>query len=454
MSLAALVTLDPKLIADLSRTASGGLVAAIWQGTLLAAAVALGLKLLPRTPATVRFAVWFTVFLLVTALPFVSLAPHAPAVAQAGSHTPWLTLDARWTLAIAAVWALASLLRAGTLVAAALRVRTLWRRATPIESAVPIAGSCSAQICSSGDVDRPTVIGFFSPKILIPGWLLEKLTPAELEQVVLHEGGHLGRADDWMNLLQKVALVVFPLNPALAWVERRLCFERELACDERVLGALAERDRTATEYASCLATLAEYRLERRGLVQGLTQGLALALGALGRESELGRRVGRILRPTAKMRPLHARLVMGGAMLGLLAAATGLEHCPRVVAFAPRQPAILDQAAIASPRALQPQAVNVSLRLPAERAQAWKAAGEKTVGDAAPEMAIPRREQRRPRADGPANNLARCRVAGCRLCRHALGGHYMAEPGRLARGADQCRGFQGSGRRVRAAHTAA
>jgi len=176
------------------------------------------------------------------------------------------------------------------------------------------------ELCTSDEVDRPTVIGFFVPKIVLPAWLLEKLTPAELEQVVLHESGHLGRADDWMNLLQKIALVVFPLNPALAWVERRLCFERELACDERVL-----RETGAPKaYASCLATLAEYRLGRRGL--------SLAIGILGRESELGQRVGRILRRGALMKPWHAKLVLGGAMLGLVVAATGLERCPQLVGF--------------------------------------------------------------------------------------------------------------------------
>src|SRR5262249_14160598 len=151
-----------------------------------------------------------------------------------------------------------SLTRAVTLIAAAFRVGSLSRRAAPI-ACVPVPDgniSRTAKVCSSHDVDRPTVIGFFSPKILIPAWLLEKLTPAELEQVILHEAGHLNRADDWLNLLQKFALVLFPLNPALAWVERRLCFERELACDEHVLHTLATRDRAATSYASCLATLA------------------------------------------------------------------------------------------------------------------------------------------------------------------------------------------------------
>jgi hypothetical protein len=118
---------------------------------------------------------------------------------------------------------------------------------------------------------------------------------------------------------------VFPLNPALAWVERRLCFERELACDERVLHATG----APKAYAACLAALAEYRLQRRGLARGL----ALVLGALGRESELGHRVGKILRRGERMKPLHAKLVLGGAMLGLVAAATGLERCPQVVGFA-------------------------------------------------------------------------------------------------------------------------
>ena len=180
-----------------------------------------------------------------------------------------------------------------------------------------------AEVCVSDEVDRPSVIGFFAPKILIPSWLLEKLTKDELRQIVLHEAGHLGRADDWMNLVQKIALVVFPLNPALAWVERRLCFERELACDERVLGAGgADAPRT---YAACLVTLAEHRLGRR-------RGMALSLGALGRESELGQRVRRILAGGGRMRAAQARLVLGGAMLGLAVGAVELERCPQMVAF--------------------------------------------------------------------------------------------------------------------------
>ncbi len=38
------------LSGELSRAATGGLVAAVWQGVLLVLLVAMGLKLLPKTP--------------------------------------------------------------------------------------------------------------------------------------------------------------------------------------------------------------------------------------------------------------------------------------------------------------------------------------------------------------------------------------------------------------------
>jgi Zn-dependent protease with chaperone function len=323
-----------------SQVATGSLVSAVWQGCLLAVVVWAGLKLLPKTPAAVRFAIWFGVFLVVAGLPVAAL--WGGAVSGAGGHAALLTLDSRWCVAVVGVWGLASLVRAGMLVVAAFRVRALWKRAEAVDVSPwlaapnPSTGSGQAmghpmlwpkrrvQVCVSDEVDRPGVIGFFSPKILIPRWLLEKLTPGELRQICLHESGHIGRADDWLNLVQKIALVVFPLNPALAWIERKLCFERELACDERVL----QETGAPKAYAACLAGLAEYRMGRRGT--------ALSIGALGRESELGQRVGRILRGGAGMKAVHARLVLGGAMLGLVAGAVELARVPQVVAFSERQ----------------------------------------------------------------------------------------------------------------------
>ena len=360
-----------ELIAGASQLATSTLAAALWQGILLAGAAAIGLRLLPETPAPVRFAIWFGVFLLVGGLPFATvwLAHTGPAALTAGtpSHA-WLTLDARWCLWIAVLWAAASLVRAITLIVAGFHVCALWKRAQPIELELPEVER-KARVCISDEVDRPTVIGFFVPKIVIPEWLIAKLTPEELQQVVLHEAGHLSRRDDWLNLLQKLALVVFPLNPALAWVERRLCFERELACDEHVLAAT----KAPKAYAECLATLADYRLQRKGLVRGL----ALALGAVGRESELTKRVVRILSGGARMKKSHARLVFGGSMLTLVFAASAMERSPQLVGFSQPDAAASTKVRDAGVAGLRAVAVRASVA-PAEQ---WK-----TVGDAVPHVA--------------------------------------------------------------------
>lgn len=323
--------LSPDIFRGLSDSATGSLLAAIWQGTLLAAAAALGLRLLPKTPAAARFAIWFAVFLLVAGLPLLAFWAHPASTGTITANAPRLTLNSSWSQAILVLWVAASLARAITLVIAAFRVRALWNRATPLapgqiprsnlETLNPASLGRPAEICTTNEVDRPSVIGFFSPKILIPTWLVEKLSPEEMTHVILHEAGHLRRADDWLNLLQKIALVLFPLNPALIWVERRLCFERELACDDRVLRAT----RAPIAYASCLATLAEHRMTRRGL--------ALVMGALGRESDLGQRVLRILARGDRMRPAHTRLIMAGAVVTLVAGTAALERTPQLIGFA-------------------------------------------------------------------------------------------------------------------------
>jgi beta-lactamase regulating signal transducer with metallopeptidase domain len=321
-----------------TRLATGALVSAVWQGAVLAGLAALGLRLVPKASAAVRFAVWAGVFGLIAVLPFVPVWSGAGAGQAAGRI---LTVDARWSLVIAAVWAALSVWRTGTLVVAAARLRGLWLTAVPVEERF-VAGSSAVEqssithpgamkprrgwatrrveVCTSNEVDRPSVIGFWSPRILIPTWLYARLTRAELEQIVLHEAGHLRRSDDWVNLLQKIALVVFPLNPALLWVERKLCFERELACDEGVLATTG----APKAYATCLATLAEHRMGRRGL--------ALALGVMERVSELEQRVASILQGGRTMGVRQTRLVMSVAVLGLLGGAAELVRCPQLVGF--------------------------------------------------------------------------------------------------------------------------
>jgi hypothetical protein len=309
----------------LSRVAAGSVVSGLWQGLVLAAGVGICLRLMPKTTAAIRFAAWTAVFAVLALLPLL----HAYGLrgdGGAAGHGAFVQVDVRWSLAIAALWFGVSMVRAVKLAISAVQVRAIWKRATPVEmstgwdSALAAAGWRGATVCTSADVDRPSVIGFFSPRILIPREMFEQLTATELEQIVLHEMGHLRRADDWINLLQKISLVLVPLNPVLLWIERRLCFERELACDDAVL----RFTKAPKAYATCLTNLAEQRLGRRAA--------ALSLGAWEKRSELARRVHSILRRSEGMGRTQTGVVMSLLVLGLVGGAAELSRCPQVVSF--------------------------------------------------------------------------------------------------------------------------
>jgi beta-lactamase regulating signal transducer with metallopeptidase domain len=309
--------------------AAGTLFSAIWEGAVLAGCALLCLRMLPGLSAAARSVVWMNVFLLLVLLQVLPLV-GGHGSGEVGRPAP-LLLNPVWSVAIAGAWLALALLRAGQLLFSAVRLHRLAGRATVVHvdaelgallRITTVGGKArAAELCTSAEVERPSVFGFMRPRILIPPALLERLTDAELRQVVVHEMEHLRRADDWTNLLQKLALVVFPLNPALVWVERRLCAERELACDDKVLSSSCGRK----AYAVCLTHLAEYRMLRRGL--------SLALGAWERQSELVRRVHRILRrPGQTMSGRRTMVLTSGLIAAVAAGGFGLARSPQLVGF--------------------------------------------------------------------------------------------------------------------------
>jgi hypothetical protein len=339
-----------------AETAAPVAIAALWQGAVIALVLWVCLSLTPRVKihigAAQRFGIWAAAFAVVVGLGFLPWlargaagAIRANVLPGAAAPTPWfripiIWIDARWAIAIAALWLVASLARAASLALHSLQLRRLWNSASPVEvdanlralliAASPMRRGNSrkvAELCTTRKLDRPSVIGFLAPRILIPEWLFARLTPGELEQVVLHEAEHLRRRDDWTNLLQKLALVLFPLNPALAWIEGRLCREREMACDEGVV----RRTQAPHVYAECLTSLAERRLELR-LERRRAQ--ALSLGAFGRRPELVRRVYSILASKKVLHPMAARALVSVAGCSLLVASVELARCPQMVAFVP------------------------------------------------------------------------------------------------------------------------
>ncbi len=326
------------------RTAGTTLVTSIWQGAVIICGLEICLRVMPRMSATHRFVIWIAGFGIAAGLPLAGLpllsllhfrastaGTGAADAGVAGSTTgPLLQLDARWGLAIAGLWVVALAVRGVGLAVHSMRLRRLWKTAQPVEVSATLAAALRnvrggrVTICTTEMLDRPSVIGFLAPRILIPAWLMVRLTPGELEQIVLHEAEHLRRRDDWTNLAQKLALVAFPLNPALAWIEHRLCREREMACDDGVVRIT----RAPRAYAACLASLAERGLERRAE--------ALSLGAWHRRSELVHRVHGILLRKRGMSKAAAVALLGAVGCALVAGSIEMARCPQLVAFVPEQ----------------------------------------------------------------------------------------------------------------------
>jgi beta-lactamase regulating signal transducer with metallopeptidase domain len=316
-------------VSFVSAGAASALFSAIWEGAVLAACVVFCLRLLPGLSAAARSVVWLNVFVLLLLLHVIPALTGAKSM-LAGTHVPAVHVDARWSLALVGVWLALSVWRGVQLIHGAIHLHRLGRRAVPAEAGKELQalladapGERAAELCTSDEVARPSVLGFFHPRILVPPALVEALSPQELQQVVIHEMEHLRRADDWTNLLQKIGLVLFPLNPVLLWVERRLCAERELACDDRVVRSTAGRK----AYALCLTHLAEFAMLRRSF--------SLVLGAWERRPELVRRVHRILaQPVRSMGRRPALAATGGLLAGALGCAIVLAHSPQLVSFAP------------------------------------------------------------------------------------------------------------------------
>jgi hypothetical protein len=125
-----------------SQSAATALVTSIWQGALVAFALAICLRLAPRISAAHRFMVWAAGFISVAALPFLPplarLSDASRSSAELnGSVTAavqsWIQLDMRWGLAIAVLWVAASILQAAWLVVDSIRLRQVWKAAAPIE---------------------------------------------------------------------------------------------------------------------------------------------------------------------------------------------------------------------------------------------------------------------------------------------------------------------------------
>ncbi len=275
---------------------------ALWQDALLVVVVWLVLAAWPRINAATRYAVWIVTLLAALVVPvFTTLAfltssqpaaattaaqsvsrtsparativpqqRYQPEVRRIGAPSSTVPLPARlhvtlpWPVALAvfAAWVLLTGYAVIGLFVGLARLERLKRDALPLpvdyrdsmpQWSAANKGRRPVRLCVSEAIDVPVAVGLFDAMILIPRSLLERLSPAEVEQISLHELAHLRRADDWSNCLQRLIVAALGWNPAAIFIGHQLELEREVACDDWVLASVG----AVRPYAMCLTKMAE-----------------------------------------------------------------------------------------------------------------------------------------------------------------------------------------------------
>ena len=242
----------------------------LWQSTAFGGLMALAALALRKNRAAARFWLWLAAsmkFLVPCAL-FMELgalvrrqpalattasplqrwsaiqdagqAVFTPSAAIVTATTPAQSHADIWFAVIAAVWACGFLFVAIRWVRQWRAIRSLVRKAKPIDLGLPIATvSAPARL-------EPGVFGIFRPVLFLPEGISARLTREQMQALFAHELCHVGRRDNLWAAVHVLVEAVFWFHPLVWWLGARMIAEREAACDEAVLKSGAEAETYAT----------------------------------------------------------------------------------------------------------------------------------------------------------------------------------------------------------------
>jgi beta-lactamase regulating signal transducer with metallopeptidase domain len=100
----------------------------------------------------------------------------------------------------------------------------------------------------------PAVFGVFRPTILLPETLSTSDRGVDLDAILAHELVHIRRRDPFASSLQLIAQALWWFHPLVWWANREARHERERCCDEAVVTGL---NCPPISYASTLVSVAE-----------------------------------------------------------------------------------------------------------------------------------------------------------------------------------------------------
>lgn len=155
----------------------------------------------------------------------------------------------------------------------------------------------------SKHIQVPVMLGFLKPLILLPVAMVNNLSEAQLEAVLLHELAHVKRNDYLLNIFQSIVETILFFNPFVWLISRTIRIEREHCCDDLVIASTVQ----PLQYAHALVALEEYRLTAN----------RLTMAAADNKQHLFYRIKRIM----EMKTKH--LNYSQKFLAVLIIATGL-----------------------------------------------------------------------------------------------------------------------------------
>jgi bla regulator protein BlaR1 len=230
----------------------------LWQSTLVLLAAWVLARACKRNSAAVRYWIWFVAsakFLvplpllqqlgdrlgrgLPEPLPVdVTLFESASAVfvpsLPRGIAAPDLVFSQLMTVAVG-IWML------GTAVVCARWLRQWWSIRSRVIAAPEVNTDLPAPVRIVAS-DLPTgVFGIVRPVVILPGQLMQTLTPAQLSTVLAHELCHIRRHDNLTAAIHQCVQALFWFYPPVWRVGANLLREREAACDEEVVAEGHER---------------------------------------------------------------------------------------------------------------------------------------------------------------------------------------------------------------------
>jgi len=301
---------------DASAVVGDWLLAAFWQGAVVAAVAVLLLALLQQARPVWRYSVSVTALLALLLVPLLSsvggaaeertappepeavssmpapipappAAPSMPEAPRASAPAPEAGVEAstgflpglasvlpgqqlyEWRGAIERVspvwvgfWLLGVSVLGLRLLGGIWWIRRLRASSRPLDRKATglvrrarnrAGGARSVRVRCSPRIDTPILCGWWRPMVILPAPLCRDCPDDELEALLVHELSHVRRHDVMVGWIQAIAETLLFFHPGVWWLTRQIRREREHVVDDHVVDAGV----APVTYAQALTRVAE-----------------------------------------------------------------------------------------------------------------------------------------------------------------------------------------------------